>query len=63
MGARLAAEANKAREQTDRASQIATIDLFVLPTICFKLLHGLVIPKTDDDLEVQICPAAEAANE
>lgn len=43
--------------------KIATIDLFVLPTICFKLLHGLVIPKTDDDLEVQICPAAEAANE
>jgi threonine synthase len=29
---------------TDRALQIAAIDLFVVPTISFKLLYGLVIP-------------------
>ena len=29
---------------TDRALQIAAIDLFVVPTISFKLLYDLVIP-------------------
>jgi hypothetical protein len=47
MGARLAAGAKKAREPsraTDRASQIAAIDLFVVPDDIFKVLYGLVIP-------------------
>jgi hypothetical protein len=44
MGARLAAEAKKGREQLTGRHKIAANDLFVVPTISFKLLHGPVIP-------------------
>jgi len=58
MGTRLAAEG-----ATDRASQIAAIDLFVVLTASLRSGDPSSRSKTGDDLKFQIRPAAEPANE